>query len=132
MGLDVLMLNSGEWSLAEEIPADPWHILVYQQRTEKRNELHMWLPRDRGPGSSDFAFRRFWVEGATRWCVEIPRPAKSRDGSLRRPNPARLRFTTPDGLVLWSTVPPSRKLAELSNRDLQRLRGSAVAGAFSP
>ena len=32
MGLDVLILNSGEWVLGEELAAPPWYVLVYRQR----------------------------------------------------------------------------------------------------
>ena len=85
MPFEVLVLNSGEWSLAEELPAEPWHILIYRHRLESRNELHVWLPRQGMRGSGEYAFRRYWVEGRTRWCVELPR------------DPDRLRGTRAEG-----------------------------------
>lgn len=132
MGFDVLILNSGEWVLAEQLPAEPWHILIYRQREEKRNELHLWLPRQGERSSGEFAFRRYWIEGRTRWCVEAPRSAASgRAAAAGVPKGSRLRFTAPDGMILWASNRSPRRLADLTNRELEALRSGAVPGAFS-
>lgn len=130
MGFDVLILNSGEWVLSEELPAEPWHILIYRQRGEPRNELHIWLPRQGGRGSADYAFRRYWVEGRTRWCLELPREKGSHPKRGGKGGDA-LRFTSPDGLVLWSRLDAPRRLGDYTNRELQRLREQATTGGFS-
>src|SRR5690606_4882270 len=102
-GYDVLVLNSGEWVLADELPAEPWHILIYRQRVERRNELHIWLPRRDARGMGEYAFLRYWVEGRTRWRVEAPRdPDRPRQLGPTPAGATRLRFTAPDGLVLWA------------------------------
>lgn len=130
MTLDILILNSGEWLLSEELPAEPWHILIYRNRSEKRNELHIWLPRQGERGSDDYAFRRYWVEGRVRWCVEAPSAAADSGGRKSRPA-SQLRFTAPDGQVLWAETQSPRKLADFTDRELQRIRQRATSGAFS-
>jgi hypothetical protein len=127
MGLDVLILNSGEWVLGEELSAAPWYVLVYRQRGEPRNELHLWLPREDAVRSGDFAFKRYWVDDAVRWCVERPGAA----GEPGRPAGGRLRFTSPDGQVLWADPPGARGLGDLSDHDLGRLLAAAREGPFS-
>lgn len=130
MPFDVLILNSGEWVLDEQLPAEPWHVLIYRQREERRNELHLWLPRQEARGSGEYAFKRYWVEGRTRWCVEAPRDPDTRRGG--KPTDAmKLRFTAPDGLVLWVESPSSRRLGDFTNRELQQLRERASVGLFS-
>ena len=118
MGVDVLILNSGAWVLREELAAPPWYILVYRQSRDARNELHLWLPRQDSERSGDFAFRRYWMDESTRWCVEIP-------------DPARVRFTAPEGRVLWATHHGTRGLGDLSDYDLSCLLASATGGSFS-
>ncbi|HUE95174.1 MAG TPA: hypothetical protein VMN39_00855 [Longimicrobiaceae bacterium] len=132
MGFDVLILNSGEWVLAEELPAEPWHILIYRQRLEKRNELHVWLPRRDTRGSGEYAFLRYWVEGRTRWRVEAPRDP-DRPRGLNAPQGAsmRLRFTAPDGLVVWAVSSGQKRLGDFTDRELQELRQRATVGPYS-
>ncbi|MEX2583151.1 MAG: hypothetical protein WD766_07745 [Gemmatimonadota bacterium] len=131
MTFDVLVLNSGEWLLSEELPAEPWHVLIYRQRGVRRNELHLWLPRRDATRSGAYAFRRYWVDGETRWCVEVPPdpdgfgPLASDRGKLR------VRFTGPDGHVLWSEHRGPQRLADLTDADLRRLRVDGRAGPFS-
>jgi hypothetical protein len=126
MGFDVLILNSGEWLLTGELPAIPWHVLVYSQRGAPANQLHVWLPRDGARGSGRYAFKRFWQDASGRWCVEIPTDAQA--GLRHR---ARLRFSADDGRVLWSENPAARGLADLSDADLARLLDSGSTGSFS-
>jgi hypothetical protein len=127
MGVDVLILNSGAWMLREELAAPPWYILVYRQSREPRNELHLWLPRQDSERSGDFAFRRYWMDDSVRWCVEIPDAA-----TPGRPSgPARIRFTAPEGRVLWALHHGIRGLGDLSDYDLSCLLASATAGSFS-
>lgn len=130
MGFDVLILNSGEWVLSEELPAEPWHILIYRDRGEQRNELHIWLPRQGGRGSADYAFRRYWVEGRTRWCVELPREQGSPAMAGRKAGEI-VRFTAPDGLTLWAPLDAPKRLGDYTNRELETLRGRARTGGFS-
>jgi hypothetical protein len=131
MTIDVLVLNSGEWTLREELPAAPWHVLIYRQRGEPRNELHLWLPRHDARRTAELAFRRYWVDGGVRWCVEAPGdpdrprlPARAADGSLR------LRFTCSDGRVLWADHHGPRGLGDLTEYQLGRLIDGAAAGPF--
>lgn len=130
MTVDVLILNSGEWVLGEELAASPWHVLIYRQRGEARNELHLWLPRQMTRGSGEFAFKRYWVSRSTRWCVEIPGDPE-RPRGLTRPGSARLRFTSSDGRVLWAEHRGSGGLGDLSESDLLRLLGTAHAGLYT-
>jgi hypothetical protein len=127
MGLDVLILNSGAWVLREEMQAAPWYILIYRQSREERNELHLWLPRQDAERSGDFAFKRYWMDESIRWCVEIPE-AKAPG---RRSGPARVRFTTPEGRVLWASHRGTRGLGDLSDYDLSCLLASASEGSYS-
>lgn len=132
MGFEVLILNSGEWVLAEELPAEPWHILIYRHRVERRNELHVWLPRQDSRGSGDYAFLRYWVEGRTRWRVEAPKdPDRLRSTGGPVGQPRRLRFTAPDGLVLWAEAPGQRRLGDFTDRELQTMRQAARVGPYS-
>lgn len=132
MGFDVLILDSGEWVLAEELPAEPWHILIYRQRIERRNELHVWLPRQGMRGSGDYAFLRYWVEGRTRWKVEVPPdPDRGRHHVAQSDGVLRLRFTAPDGMVRWARASGSKRLADFTDRELQRLRESSAPGLFT-
>lgn len=127
MNFEVLILNSGEWILGDELAASPWHILIYRQRGEPRNELHLWLPRQDARRSGDFAFKRYWVDEEIRWCVEAP-------GDQARPQPRRanrLRFTAPDGRVLWARHRGVKGLGDLSNYDLACLLAVATEGSFS-
>lgn len=131
--VDVLVLNSGEWLLAEELPARPWHVLIYQQRGDPRNELHLWLPRSGARRAGDYAFRRYWSDGATRWCVEIPPdPDRLRGSYFAVQGILRVRFTGPDGLVLWSDHHGARRLADFTDAELLRLRLDGREGTFSP
>jgi hypothetical protein len=128
MNFEVLVLNSGEWTLVQELPAAPWHVLVYSQRGAPRNELHIWLPRQDAPRSGDYAFKRYWEVQATRWCVEIPVEV-GRRRNLREP-PPRVRFSAPDGRVYWSENPGGRGLGDLSDADLSRLLETGFAAPF--
>jgi hypothetical protein len=128
MSFEVLILNSGEWVLTQELPAAPWHVLVYAQRGAPRNELHVWLPRQDAPRSGDYAFKRYWERSSTRWCVEIPLAA-GRRRNLRRP-PPRVRFSAPDGRVLWAENPGGLGLGDLSDADLGRLLHTGVEAPF--
>lgn len=126
MGVDVMILDSGEWVLTGELPALPWHVLIYSQRGAPANELHVWLPRDGMRGAGDFAVKRFWEGRSTRWCVEIPpEPA----GPYR--SRARVRFSTPDGTVLWSEKPVGRGLGDLSDDELTHLLAAGASGSYS-
>ena len=124
MALDVLILNSGDWVLTGELPALPWHVLIYSQRGAPGNELHVWLPRDGRRGSGDYAFKRFWTGSRARWCVEVPPKTASGDGP-------RLRFSTPDGTVLWADKPSGRGLGDLSDQELSRLLATSCTGPYS-
>ena len=130
MAVDVLILNSGEWVLGEELAASPWHVLIYRQRGEARNELHLWLPRQMTRGSGEFAFKRYWVSRSVRWCVEIPGDPE-RPRGLARPGPSRLRFCSPEGRVLWAELHGGGGLGDLSERDLCRLLESAESGLYT-
>lgn len=130
MSLDVLILNSGEWVLGEELAASPWHVLIYRQRGESRNELHLWLPRQATRRPGEFAFKRFWVSRSVRWCVEMPADPSRRRGAARE-EVARLRFSSPGGQVLWAEHRGGRGLGDLSDGDLRDLLDTARAGRFS-
>ena len=130
MTVDVLILNSGEWVLCEELAASPWHVLIYRQRGEMRNELHLWLPRQTTRGSGDFAFKRYWVSRSVRWCVEIPVDPE-RPRGIGRSGRTRLRFSSPEGQVLWAEHRGGRGLGDLSEGDLRRLLDSARTGLFT-
>jgi hypothetical protein len=118
----MLVLNSGEWLLAAELAASPWYVLIYRQRGEPGNELHLWLPRQDAPRSEKYACKRYWLHDSVRWCVELPR-----DGGAAE----RFRFTAPDGRVLWAKHGDARGLADLSDRDLSRLLLGSKAGSYS-
>jgi hypothetical protein len=126
VAVDILVLNSGEWLLGAELAASPWHLLIYRQRSEPRNELHLWLPRQGIAAPESFACKRYWVHVGQRWCLETgPRPG--------RENPAgatRLRFSSDSGKVLW-VEHDGAGLADLTERDLRFLFSGAVAGTFS-
>jgi hypothetical protein len=124
----MLVLNSGEWLLGAELAASPWYVLIYRQRGEPRNELHLWLPRQDSPRSEKYACKRYWLNAADRWCIEIPRYA---DAEESPGSPTRLRFTAPDGRVLWATHGDARGLADLSDGELGRILLGATAGSFS-
>ena len=129
MRFEVLILNSGEWVLAEELAAEPWHVLVYSQRGSPANQLHVWLPRRDAARSGDFAFKRYWEDRSTRWCVEVP--GEPRDPLRRRERAHRVRFSAPDGRVLWADNPGPRGLGDLSDADLGRLLRSGSTASFS-
>lgn len=125
----MLVLNSGEWLLSDELAADPWYVLIYRQLGQPFNELQLWLPRQDAPRSEKYACKRYWMSDSVRWCVELPREL-AEDGK----EPAtrvRLRFTAPDGRVLWAPHADPRGLADLSDRDLGCLLLGATAGSFS-
>ena len=125
MSLDLLILNSGEWLLGDEQSASPWHVLVYRQRGEPRNELHLRLPRQGAPRSGSYACKRYWVNDSVRWCVEVRRdPGRLHLAGSSTPH---LRFTAPDGRVLWAEHHAGRGLGDLSDRELVRLLGRATA-----
>ena len=121
MSVDLLVLNSGEWLLGAELAASPWYVLIYRQRGEPSNEIHLWLPRQDAPRSEKYACKRYWQNAAVRWCVEIPREVGS----------GRLRFTAPDGRVLWAKHADGRGLADLTDRELRLLLDGAASGTFS-
>lgn len=129
MAFEVLILNSGEWVLTGELPASPWHVLIYSQRGAPGNELHVWLPRQNAPRSGDYAFKRYWELSSTRWCVEMPVEA----GLPRHTRGARtrIRFSAPDGRVLWADIGGALGLGDLSDADLTRLLEAALSGPFS-
>jgi hypothetical protein len=114
----MLVLNSGEWLLGAELAASPWYVLIYRQRGEPRNEIHLWLPRQDAPRSEKYACKRYWVCGEVRWCVEVP--AES-----------RLRFTASDGRIFWATHGDGRGLADLTSGELDRLLRGAAPGTYS-
>jgi hypothetical protein len=126
--LDMLVLNSGEWLLSAELAASPWYVLIYRQRGEPRNELHLWLPRQDAPRSERYACKRYWLDDSVRWCIEIPHRPET---EAMEPARARLRFTAPDGRVLWARHADARGLADLSDRELGRLLLGATTGSFS-
>lgn len=115
MNFDVLILNSGEWVLGEEVAADSRYVLVYRQRGEPRNELHLCLPRADAHRSGDFAFKRFWVGESVRWCVEL------QEGT-------RLRFTAPDGHSRSALHRGAKGLGDLSDHELSSLLAVAYEG----
>jgi hypothetical protein len=112
MNLDVLILNSGEWVLGEELSAAPWCVLVYRQRGNPGNELHLWLPREEARRSGEFAFRRYWTDRSVRWCVEMAEDV--------RQSPL-VRFTSPEGRVLTAQHHGARGLGDLSDQELGSL-----------
>ena len=121
MGMDLLVLNSGEWLLGAELAASPWYVLIYRQRGQPLNEIHLWLPRQDAPRSEKYACRRYWLNGSVRWCVEIPPEGGN----------GRLRFTAPDGRVLWTKHGDARGLADLADHDLRRHLDGAATGSYS-
>ena len=130
--MDVLLLNSGEWVLGDELPASPWHVLIFRQRGQPRNELHLWLPRHDARRSAEHVFRRYWVDECTRWCVEAPGdpdrprlPAREADGCIR------LRFTSPEGEVKWARHRGGRGLGDLTDYELGRLLDASIPGPFT-
>jgi hypothetical protein len=124
--VDILVLNSGEWLLGAELAARPWHLLIYRQRSEPRNELHLWLPQQGVAAPESFACKRFWVHAGQRWCLENP-PGRGR-GSPG--GASRIRFSSDAGEVRWVAHPGSG-LADLTEGDLRVLFAGAVAGTFS-
>lgn len=118
MSFDALILNSGEWLLSQEIPAAPWHVLIYRQRGSPENELHVWLPRRDEARRERYAFKRYWEEDSTRWCVEIPQASAPARGMF---GVRSVRFTAPDGSVYQAEGPRGRGLADLSDVELARL-----------
>lgn len=131
MPFDMLVLDSGEWLLSEELPAEPWYVLIYRQRGKPRNELHLWLPRSDAPRNGRHAFRRYWDDGETRWCVELPTYPDRGSGGRPGDGTLRIRFTAPDGLVFWSELRGPHRLADLTDAELRHLRLAARAGPFS-
>lgn len=129
MNLDVLILNSGEWVLTDELAADPWYILIYRQRGNRRNELHLWLPRRDAARTGDCAFRRFWTTPSNRWCVEVPQDS-SRPRTFATEGPV-FRFTADDGQVLWAPHDGALGLADLAESDLKRLLYHAYDGSYT-
>lgn len=130
MSLDILILNSGDWILGEELQATPWYILIYRQRGIPRNELHLWLPKHDAERSGDYAFKRYWMDETVRWCVESPGSAGHEQGNGGGP-PTRIRFTSPEGRVLWAEPRNGRGLADLTEYDLSCLLESAREGAYT-
>ena len=116
----MLVLNSGEWLLGAELAAAPWYVLIYRQRGELVNELHLWLPRQDAPRSEKYVCKRYWLNESVRWCVEIPHPPGG-----------RLRFTAPDGPVLWAKHVDSRGLGDITDRELRQSLHNAVVGTYS-
>ena len=45
--------------------------------------------------------------------------------------PRRLRFTAPDGLVLWVETGGAKSLGDFTDRELQWLREKAKMGAYT-
>lgn len=132
MSVDVLVLNSGEWLLMDELEAIPWHILIYRQRCERGNELHLWLPREGRPGDPAYAFKRYWRDEESRWCVELPTDPDGPRGP-RRETGSRLlvRFSAADGRVLWADTESSRRLGDFTDLELRQLRLKAAAGPYT-
>lgn len=127
MAFEALILDSGEWILSGELAASPWHILIYRQRGRDGNELHLWLPRQGAARSGAHAFKRYWGLDSTRWCVEIP----ARTGGPKRSSgPTLLRFSAPDGRVLWARSNAGAGLGDLSETELVRLLRKATAGPY--
>jgi hypothetical protein len=128
VSLDLLVLNSGEWLLGDELAADPWYVLIYRQRGEPRNELHLWLPRQDAPRSEHYACRRYWMHASVRWCLELSRVGRAPGGGEA---PPRLRFSSPEGQVLWAEHGAARGLGDLSDLELGRLLSGATTGTYS-
>lgn len=125
MPIDMLVLDSGEWVLGEELAAQPWHVLIYRQRGSPANELHLWLPSENARRSKEYAFKRFWPHEGIRWCIETPAMV------TRRPLAERVRFTSPDGQVRWAYhADRSRGLGDLSESELRGLLGRSVEGPY--
>jgi len=116
----MLVLNSGEWLLGAELAASPWYVLIYRQRGQPDNELHLWLPRQDAPRLEKYVCKRYWSNESVRWCVEIPHPPGG-----------RFRFTAPDEPVLWAKHADPRGLGDLSDRELRQLLNSAAVGTYS-
>ena len=128
MSFDMLVLNSGKWLLGDELAAAPWHVLIYRQVGEPRNELHLWLPRADTPRTGNFACKRYWVSSSVRWCVEVPNdPSRTRQSG----SPVNVRFTHPEGRVLWAEYRGTRGLGDLGDEDLRSLLAGAVDGPYS-
>lgn len=132
MVVDVLVLNSGEWLLTDELEATPWHILIYRQKYERHNELHLWLPREGKPGDRGYAFKRYWQEEGTRWCVEL----RSGDGrgaasGIETGGLRHVRFTAADGRVLWTSTTSSQRLGDFTDVELRQLRSEAAPGPYT-
>ena len=120
MSFDVMILDSGAWTLTRELEGAPWRILVYSQRGAPRNELHAWLPAD-SPNSAAVVFRRYWEVHGTRWCLEISaRNAAVSVGNTPR-NGVRIRFRAPDGRTFVVRAPRGRGLGDLSDAELLRM-----------
>lgn len=127
--VDVLVLNSGEWQLVDELEATPWHILIYRQKCDGDNELHVWLPREGAGGRLPYAFKRYWRDEDTRWCVEMP----SDPDIPREPTAVGgpVRFTAPDGRVLWASTASSLGLGDFTDSELRQLRLGAAPGPYT-
>ena len=120
MSFDVMILDSGAWTLTRELDGAPWRILVYTQRGEPRNELHAWVPQG-APVSSAVIFRRYWEVHSTRWTLEISsRNAAATVDSPPR-NGIRIRFRAPDDRTFVARAPRGRGLGDLSDAELLRL-----------
>lgn len=132
MSVDVLVLNSGTWVLTDELPAEPWWILIYRLRHDPRNELHAWLPPAADGPAEDFAFRRYWHEEEVRWCVEAPPdPDRLRTVTGAADGTLRIRFSASDGLVLWAGYRGVGRLADFTHEELRTLRHQARPGPYS-
>lgn len=132
MSVDVLVLNSGEWLLSDELRAAPWHILIYRQKCERENELHLWLPRESRSREQAYAFKRYWREEDTRWCVELPSdPDRPRGLAVAAGRQSLVRFTASDGRVLWASSRSSRRLGDFTDLELRRLRLEAAPGPYA-
>lgn len=126
MSFDVLILDSGAWTLTRELDGAPWRILVYSQRGAPRNELHAWAPVG-APASSAVVFRRYWEFHSTRWTLEISsRNAASAPGSPPR-NGIRIRFRAPDDRTFVARAPRGRSLGDLSDAELLRMLAARTA-----
>lgn len=132
MTYEVLVLNSGDWELFEELPAAPWHILIYRQRQDCRNELHVWLPRGGDRGDRGYTFKRYWQNGDLRWCVEIPSdPDVGRTRPSEGPGIRRFRFAASDGRVLWAETRLPGRLGDITDAELEDMLKTAVVGPYT-
>jgi len=129
---EMLSTESGEWMLGDELPSLPWHILIYRARTQPLNELHVWRKAGDDSNSRENVFRRYWVDGPTRWCVDFAPEGQSFSRFYTAgARVGTLRFTAPDGLVLLSRVHANFGLADLTDGELARLKGRSRAGTHT-